>query len=185
MILEGRNDAKVPAAAAHTPEEVSVRGGARGPQLAIGRHDVDGDEVIGSQAVFASRPADPATQGQARNAGIGAGAPSGGQTERLGLVVEVDPLGPPFSPDGAPTGVDTHTAHPGQVNHEPPIAHRGARDVVAAAPNRHQEMVGAGEIDGMDHVGGPNASGNERGLTVDHAVPDGASLIIALSLIHI
>jgi hypothetical protein len=136
LILERRNDAEVPATAAHTPEEVSVRGGAGGPELAVGRDDVDGDEVIGSEAVLASQPADPATQGESRNAGIRAGAPSGGQTERLGLMVEVDPLGPPFRTDSAPTGVDTYTAHPGQVNHEPPIAHRGARDIVAATPDR-------------------------------------------------
>jgi hypothetical protein len=113
LILEGRDNAEVPATAAHTPEEVSVLGGARGPQLAISRDDVDGDEVIGSEAVLASQPADPAAQGQSRNAGIGACAPSGSQTERLGLMVEVHPLGPPFRTDSAFAGVDTHTAHPG------------------------------------------------------------------------
>jgi hypothetical protein len=156
-----------------------VRGSAGGPELAVGRHDIDGYEVIGSQAILASQPADPATQGESRNAGIGACAPGGGQTERLGLVVEVHPLGPPFSTDGTPTGVDTHTTHLGQIDHEPPIAHRSARDVVATATDRHQEMVGAGEIDGMDHVGDPSAASDERGLAVDHAVPDGAGLIIA------
>src|SRR5215813_3892298 len=164
LVLEGRNDAKVPAAAAHAPEEVGMLGGAGSPELAVGRDDIDGYEVIGSQAVLASQPADSGTQGESRNAGIGAGAPGGGQTERLGLVVEVDPLGPPFSPDGAPAGVNTYTAHPGQVNHEPPIAHRGARDIVAATPDRHQEMVSAGDIDGLNHIGDPGAAGDERGL---------------------
>ena len=145
MVLEGRDNAKFPTAAAHAPEEVGVRGSAGGPELTVGRHDIDGYEVIGSQAILASQPADPATQGESRNAGIGACAPGGGQTERLGLVVEVHPLGPPFSTDGAPTGVDTHTTHLGQID-EPPIAHRGARDVVATATDRHQEMVGVGEL---------------------------------------
>jgi hypothetical protein len=179
LILEGRDDTEVPATAAHTPEEVSMLGGARGPHLAIGRDDVDRDEVIGREAVLASQPAYPAAQGQARNAGIRAGAPGGGQTERLGLMVEVDPLDPPFSPDGAPAGVDTHTAHPGQVNHEPPIAHRGARDIVAATPDRHQEMVGTREIDGLDHIGDPSTAGDERRPTIDHAIPDGTGLIVA------
>jgi hypothetical protein len=44
---------------------------------------------------------------------------------------------------------------------------------VAAAPDRHQELVGAGELDSLDHVGNPRAAGNERGLAVDHAIPEG------------
>src|SRR5262249_56557644 len=110
-----------------------------GTELAVGCDDVDGDEVVGRQAVLAAQPADAAAQGESGNAGIRAGAPGGGQTERLGLVVEVDPLGPPFSTDCAPAGVDTHTAHLGQVNPEPPIAHPGARDIVHADPARHPE----------------------------------------------
>ena len=35
-------------------------------------------------------------------------------------------------------------------------------DVVATAADRHQQMVGAGEIDGMDHVGHASAAGDER-----------------------
>src|SRR5262249_36925304 len=40
-------------------------------------------------------------------------------------------------------------------------------------------MVGAGEIDGLDYIGDPSAAGDERGLAVDHAIPDGAGLIVA------
>jgi hypothetical protein len=40
-------------------------------------------------------------------------------------------------------------------------------------------MVGTREIDGLDHVGDPSAAGDERGLAVDHAIPDGAGLIVA------
>src|SRR5512145_3399201 len=118
----------------------------------------------------------PATQGESRNAGIGACAPGGGQTERLSPVVEVHPLGPSFSTDSAPAGVDTHTAHLRQVNHEPSLAHRGARDIVAATPYRYQKMVGAGEIDSLDHVGSPSAAGDKRGLAVKHTIPDSVGL---------
>src|SRR5262249_26123756 len=59
------------------------------------------------------------------------------------------------------------------------MAHRGARDVVAAAPDRYQELVRAREIDGLDHIGDPSTTGDEGGLAVDHAIPDGAGLIIA------
>jgi len=102
LVLESCDDAKVPTPAAHAPEEVGMFGGARRPELAIRRDDVDGEEVIGRQAVLTAEPADPATQGEARNAGIGAGAPGGGQPERLGLAVELAPGGATFGARGPP-----------------------------------------------------------------------------------
>jgi hypothetical protein len=61
LVLEGGDDAKVPAAS-HAPEESRVLGGTGGQEPAVGRDDIDGEEVIGDQAVLASQPADPTTK---------------------------------------------------------------------------------------------------------------------------
>jgi hypothetical protein len=51
---------------------------------------------------------------------------------------------------------------------------------VAAASHRHQQVVGTGEVDCRDDIGGPGAAGDERRVAVDHAVPDFAGVIVAL-----
>ena len=45
-------------------------------------------------------------------------------------------------------------------------------DVVAAAAHRQEQVVLAGEVHGLDHVLDGGAPGDERGTTVDHAVPE-------------
>src|SRR5438132_5666721 len=91
LVLEGGDHAKVPAATPHAPEEVSVFRGAGREQLAVGRHHIDREEVIGSQAVPACQIAPTATEGESGDAGCGDLAPGGGQAKRLGLVVELAP----------------------------------------------------------------------------------------------
>ena len=44
--LERGDHAEVRAATAHPPEEIGMLGRAGGPKLAVGRHDVDGEEVV-------------------------------------------------------------------------------------------------------------------------------------------
>src|SRR5438094_575630 len=48
----------------------------------------------------------------------------------------------------------------------------GARHVVASAPYGNLQIVVAGETHGRDHVGGPNASGDQVRAPVNGTVPD-------------
>jgi hypothetical protein len=50
---------------------------------------------------------------------------------------------------------------------------------VAATTHRHQQLVGAGEVDRRDNIGDPSAAGDERGVAVDHAVPDLPGVVVA------
>ncbi len=50
---------------------------------------------------------------------------------------------------------------------------------MAAASHRHQQVVGPGEVDRRDDIGGPSTAGDERGVAVDHAVPDFAGVVVA------
>jgi hypothetical protein len=51
LVFEGGDDAKVPAAAPHAPEEVLVIRGASREGLSIGGDEIDRQEVIGGQAI--------------------------------------------------------------------------------------------------------------------------------------
>jgi hypothetical protein len=94
-------------------------------------------------------------------------------------MVEFTPLDATFGPGGAPGGVNPDALHPAQVNHQSPVTHAVARDIMAATAHRHQQTVGAGEVDGVDHIGDASAAGNERRPLVDIGIPDLAGLIVA------
>src|SRR5690606_13431902 len=55
---------------------------------------------------------------------------------------------------------------------DPVVANGGARHVVASTAYGDLQIVDAGETHGRDHVGGPDASGDQPRAPVDGAVPD-------------
>jgi hypothetical protein len=71
------------------------------------------------------------------------------------------------------------TSHRGQINHKPPVAHGIARHTVAAAANRHQQMILASEMDGRDDVRDARAPRDQSGSFVDHPVEDLARQLVA------
>jgi hypothetical protein len=75
------------------------------------------------------------------------------QPERLRLVVELAEEGAAVHLRAAAPGVDTHAAHPREVDHDPVVAGGEPRDAVAAAPDRDLELLLAREPNGREHVG--------------------------------
>ena len=51
-------------------------------------------------------------------------------------------------------------------------------NVVATAAHGDEQVVVAGQFDSMHDVGGTEALDDERGLAIDHGVPDLAGLVI-------
>ena len=178
LVLEGSDHAKVPAATPHAPEEVGVLCGAGREELAVGRDEIDREQVIGSQAVLACQVAPATAKGESGDAGRGDLAPGRGQAKGLRLVVELAPGEARLSTGCAAHGIDAHTLHAREVKHHAAVAHRVARDVMAAPAHRHQELVRAGEIDALDHVGNAGTAGDEGWAPVDHAIPDGAGRVV-------
>ena len=155
--------------------------GARPPitqQLAVGRHDVDGEEVVDREAVLAHQPAEAAAEGEPGDAGMAHDSAGGGQTVRLRLVVDVAPQRTALHPGPAVVGIDPHGPHRRKVDDDPVVANGGARHVVASAPYGDLEVVVAGELHGRDHVGGPDASGDQARTPVDGTVPDRAGDVV-------
>jgi hypothetical protein len=131
------------------------------------------------QAIFSHQPAEAAAQGEASDAGIGDGAPGGGQPECLRLTIEFSPGDPARGASRALPRIDAHTPHTRQVDHQTALAHGVAWNVVAAAAHRHQELMGVGELDRADDIGHPGTASDERRALVDHAVPDLAGISVA------
>ena len=144
-----------------------------GPQqLAVGRYDVDGEQVVDREAVLAHQPADATAEGEPGDSGMAHDSAGGGQAVRLRLVVDVAPQRTTLHPGPAVGRIDPHAPHRREVDDDPVVANGGARHVVASAPYGNLQIVVAGETDGRDHVGGPDASGDQLRAPVNGTVPD-------------
>ena len=171
-VLERGDDPEVAAAAAQAPEQLGVLVVAGDKELAVGGDHVAGREVVDGESEAAHEVADPATEGQPADAGVGDDAARHGQPEGLGLVVDVAPQTAALSPDRSRQGVDPHPGHGGQVDHQAVVTHGVSGDGVAAASHRHRQRPLPGELDRGQHVGRPRAAGDDRGPTLDVPVPD-------------
>ena len=146
-VLERGDHTKVAPTATQPPEEVGVLGVTDHPDLAVGGDEIDGEQVIAGQAVFIPQPAEAAAQGEARNAGIGVGAPGRRQAERLGLAVKLAPLDAPLGAHRVSHRIDPHAFHQGQVDHQAAVADARASEAMRPAAHGHQQVVLTGEVD--------------------------------------
>ena len=87
-------------------------------------------------------------------------------------------VAPPWTRTVRRRRVDDDGAHLGEVDHQAVVAERPAGDVVAAAAHRDEDVVGAGEVDGGDHVGRVAAADDQAGVAVDRGVPDPAGGVV-------
>jgi len=181
-IPEGGHHAEVASPAAYPPEEVPVLLLAGLQEPAVGGHDVRGDEVVAGEAVLAVEPAEAAPEGEARYAGYRDHPEGGRQPERLRLVVELAQSEPGLGFGGASDGVYADALHGREVQHQPAVAHRLARDAVPAAADGERQVVGAGKLDPSHHVGHARTSDDQGGATVHHAVEDRPSGVVAVVL---
>src|SRR5262245_32934023 len=157
--LERGDDAEIAAAASQRPEQVGVLVLGRPQPRAVGRHDVDGKQIVDCEPVLAHQPADAAAESEAGDSGVAHDSAGGGQTVRLRLAVDVAPQRTALHPGPAAGGIDPHRSHRREVDDDAIVANGGARHVVASAPYGDLQIVLAGETYGRDHVAGPDASG--------------------------
>jgi hypothetical protein len=96
--------------------------------------------------------------------------PSGRQAVAGGGPVEFPPGDPALRPDGPPYRVDPDALHRREVDHQAAVGDRQASDAMAAAANGHLNILLAGKIHRVHHIGDGPAPGDERGALVDKAV---------------
>jgi len=87
--LEGGDNAKVPAPAPYTPEQVCVLIGTYFEDSALGGDEIDGDQIVARKPVLMRQPADTTTECESCHAGMGDNARRGSQAEGLCRTVEV------------------------------------------------------------------------------------------------
>ena len=88
---------------------------------------------------------------------------------------------PRFRPGDARFGVNPHTLHRRQIDHDAALADAFAGNVVTATPHRRQQLIVPGQVDRVGHVRRALALHDQRRPFVDHAVPDLAGRVIAFA----
>jgi hypothetical protein len=177
--LKTRDDTEVAAASTQRPKELLVLLLGRTYELAVGRDDISGNEVVDCHTVLAAEPPKPAAQGQPGDTGCRVDPHRCRQTESLSFVIEVSQrrarsnMSPPF------LRVHTNGLHKGKVDHEPTFAHRVAGDVVSCAVDSDESTMLARETDGLHDISGPRAASDQSRPLVDHCVPDLPGIIVA------
>ena len=141
--------------------------------------DAGGHEVVGSESEFAAQPAESTAEGETGDSGRGINSGRRGEAMCLGRAIHIAQRCSRLDVSPAGRRVHPNFLHGGKVNHQAAVAHGVTGDVVAAATNGDDELVFAGILDGVHHVGLGAATHDERRLAVNHAVPDRAGFVVA------
>jgi hypothetical protein len=75
-------------------------------------------------------------------------------------------------------GIDPYSFHTGEVEHDPAVTHRVTRHAVAAAPDRHHQVVFPSKGDAAGHIGLARAPDYGLRPTIDHAVEDRSERVV-------
>ena len=183
--FERRHDAEVAAAPADPPVQVWMRVRAGGDDVAIGRDDLGGEDVVAGEPEPTPEVAVAATERQAADARMRDDAARGHEAMVLGLAIEIGQQRAPLDPRPAGGRIDDDGTHEPEVDDDATVRDRLAPRAMAAAADRDLELVGPREAHGRHHVRGAARPKDERWVLVDHAVPDAArSFVLGVRLAH-
>ena len=76
----------------------------------------------------------------------------------MGLAVEVAQGRPTLHAHVPRSGIDDDRTHVGEVDNQAVVAERATGNVVAAAADGNEYVVGSGEADGLHHITGASAA---------------------------
>ena len=175
---EGRDHPEIAAATADAPEQVRV--------LLVGRvdggpgrgHDVDREQVVHGQSVGMREPPEAAAEGEPRDARPGHDPDRHRETERFGGAIDMAQRGTGRDTHFPRVRVHDHVGQVAQVEHDAAVDGAVSGHVVTAATDRQGQPEVPGRRDRPGDVGDRAGPDDRDRMAVDHAVPDGARLLI-------
>ena len=173
------DDAEVAAAALQRPEQVGVLVLGRDDDVAVRGHDVGRDQAVAGEAELALEPAAAAAGRESDHAGRRDAAAGDREPELLRLAVELTPVDARLDARGAALRIDAHSFQCAQIEHDPAVAAREARDRVAAAAECEREAGQPRQPDRADHVRRAGRAQDRRGAAVEHPVENLSGLVVA------
>ena len=177
--LERRDDPEVAASTAHSPKQIGILIIARPTELAIGRHHVDGCEVVDREPE-AARHSTKATSGyQSPHPGVRHRAHWRDQIVLHGLVIHPCQQAATRHASPAGHGIDTYMPEGREVNQQAAVTGRFPREAVPAAFHGREEMVFPCKVHGGSNVCRTGSLRDQRGVFVKGRIEDAARLIVA------
>ena len=129
-------------------------------------------EAVDREAILATDPSLAAAERESRDAGLRHHAAGHDEAECLRLAIDVAPQRAALHARDSGVRIDIDAAHPREVDDHAAVTARMTRHGVAATADGDEELVLAGELHGVDHVGRPRAPHDERGTPLMHRVVD-------------
>ncbi len=177
--LERRDDAEIPAAPTHGPEEVGILAGAGVQEPAVGGDDIDRLEIVEREAKSSRHATKPAAERETRDAGVRDRARRRDEPKGHRLVIELAEQAAARDVRGARHGIDPNAAEVRQVDLHAAVAGRPAGVAVATALDGEQEIALARESDGRADVGDTARLHDQRRMPVDRFVQHATRLVVA------
>ncbi len=145
---------------------------------AVGRDELDADQVVGGEAVLRHQPTEPAAEREPRDAGRRDRAARRRESVHGRLAVELAPERTALRARRLAGRVDVDALHRREVDHQRIVGDGAPGDVVAAAANRDVEALRASEADRVGDVRGVPAARDQRRPPVDHPVVDTSRVVV-------
>ena len=170
--LDRRHGTEASAAAADRPEQVRVGLGIDPADGAVGRHDLDRDDVRRGQTVAAAEPAEPSAERVPDDADVRRGAGQRRKPVRPGGLGDLGPDHSGLDARGAVHGVDLDAAHPLHLHEDRAGELAAPRGRAVARPLHRDAQVALGGVGHHGrHVCGRLGERDHRRALVNRQVP--------------
>ena len=175
---ERGDDAEVAAPAAQGPEQVGVGAFACRHERSVREDHIGGEEIVDREAEAPGQVAEATAERQAAHTGRCQEAEGSGHAERHGRVVDVSQGASGVGADGVVLRVDRGAAQQRQVDDQGAVGYPEPSCAVAATSDGDLGAVLAAEPHAGDDIGDVAAARDRSRVLVDHAVVDGARLVV-------
>jgi hypothetical protein len=169
---------KLPPPAVKRPKQLGVLVLAGTDDAARRRHELDGQEIVASEAELAVEPATTTTQDEPTYPGGRHPAPGRRKTIRLRAPIEMAHGGAAPNRRRSSLGVHRYGVHPPQVDHEAALREGPASDTVPAAADRGLEAEAASEMNCTYNIMHVGALGDDARSAIDHGVENRPGLAV-------
>jgi len=150
----------------------------RRDEAAIGQDDVGFEQVVDGQAVLARQVAGATAESEARDAGAADDTERDREPEGVRGVVHVGGRTARLDAHRTSTRIHADALHTREIDDETAVAASQAGTVVPPTTYCNHELLVATEVHRGDDVGGIRAASDQPRSLVDHAVVQGAHLVV-------
>ena len=181
LVAKARHHAKVTAPAANAPEQIAVFLLVGDDDTAVCQHHFHFQQIVTAQAVFVTQMAKTTAQGQTRHTGFTYHTHHRRQAVFLRRLINIGDERATLRMGNFGSCIHLNPPHLRKIQHDATVIGGVPGHLMAAAAHRKQYIMLTGKVHHRHNILHICHLGNDGWLAVDHAVPNGAGLIIRLA----